>query len=237
MKQQLKSNEPIAINAASPHPVTVRTRHASRSSRFRLQSKHIIIAKEDEPGFVQIDTQHLPLMLDESTRRYLFLAIDSATRWAFVHIYGDNSAKSAVDFLRRLELASPMKISKIQTDNAEQSTCGFVGKDNKHSAKHAFDLACARMDVEHHRIAKHQWQKNGKVERFSRRISQLLELTRLESRTDLETMLLSYLDLYNHHIAQCAIGSKTPIQLIKEWHSKRPDLFVKRADARTELDK
>lgn len=236
MKQQLKSNEPIAINAASPHPVTVRTRHASRSSRFRLQSKHIIIAKEDEPGFVQIDTQHLPLMLDESTRRYLFLAIDSATRWAFVHIYGDNSAKSAVDFLRRLELASPMKISKIQTDNAEQSTCGFVGKDNKHSAKHA-SIWLAPAWTSNTTVSQNTNGKNGKVERFSRRISQLLELTRLESRTDLETMLLSYLDLYNHHIAQCAIGSKTPIQLIKEWHSKRPDLFVKRADARTELDK
>jgi hypothetical protein len=36
----------------------------------------------------------------------------------FLHTYGDMTDTSSVDFLRRLKLASPIKISKILTDNA-----------------------------------------------------------------------------------------------------------------------
>jgi len=66
------------------------------------------------------------------------------------------------------------------------------------------------------------------VERSNGRISGLLRQTRLDSRVDLEAILLNYLKLYNHHIPQRAIGAKTPIQALKEWQQKKPPLFVKR---------
>jgi transposase-like protein len=37
--------------------------------------------KDDVPGFVPVDVKYLPLMPDETERRYLFAAIDRATRW------------------------------------------------------------------------------------------------------------------------------------------------------------
>ena len=55
-----------------------------------------------EPGFIDIDIKYLPQMPDESARRYLFVAIDRATRWVFIPIYRDQSEASAKDFLRRL---------------------------------------------------------------------------------------------------------------------------------------
>jgi hypothetical protein len=73
--------------------------------------------KDYKPGFIHIDIKYLPQMPDETSRRYLFVAIDRATRWVFMHVYGDTTDKSSVDFLRRLKLASPIKISKILTDN------------------------------------------------------------------------------------------------------------------------
>jgi len=54
------------------------------------------------------------------------------------------------------------------------------------------------------------------VERFNGRINELLQQTRFDSRADLETTLLNYLKLYNHHIPQRAIDSKTPILALKE---------------------
>ncbi|WP_244556448.1 hypothetical protein [Janthinobacterium sp. TND4EL3] len=42
------------------------------------------------------------------------------------------------------------------------------------------------------------------VERFNGRNSELLQQTRLDSRVDLETTMLNYLKLYNHHIPQRA---------------------------------
>lgn len=39
--------------------------------------------KAYEPGYVHIDVKYLPQMADETSRRYLFVAIDRATRWVF----------------------------------------------------------------------------------------------------------------------------------------------------------
>lgn len=36
--------------------------------------------KDYEPGFIHIDIKYLPQMPDETTRRYLFVAIDRAAR-------------------------------------------------------------------------------------------------------------------------------------------------------------
>ena len=36
--------------------------------------------KAYEPGYIHIDVKYLPKMADESSRRYLFVAIDRATR-------------------------------------------------------------------------------------------------------------------------------------------------------------
>lgn len=37
--------------------------------------------KDYEPGFVQVDINHLPQMPDEEHKRYLYVGIDRATRW------------------------------------------------------------------------------------------------------------------------------------------------------------
>ena len=55
--------------------------------------------KDYEPGFVHIDIKYLPQMPDETQRRYLFVAIDRATRWVHLHIYPDQSEASSCDFM------------------------------------------------------------------------------------------------------------------------------------------
>jgi hypothetical protein len=53
---------------------------------------------------------------------------------------------------------------------------------------------------------------------------------------DLQTTLMNYLKLYNHHIPQRALDAKTPILALKECQQKRPELFVKRVYDQTGLD-
>jgi transposase len=69
--------------------------------------------KDYEPGYLHIDIKYLPKMPDETSRRYLFVAIDRATRWVFLHIYNDMTQESSVDFVQRLHNLAPMKIVKI----------------------------------------------------------------------------------------------------------------------------
>jgi transposase-like protein len=68
-----------------------------------------------------VDIKYLPQMPDESSRGYLFVAIDQATRWVFLRVYADQTQASAVDFLQRLHEAAPMRISHVLTDNGTPS--------------------------------------------------------------------------------------------------------------------
>ena len=61
--------------------------------------------------------KYLPQMADETSRRYLFVAIDRATRWVFVRIDKSKTAANARRFLRDLERACPLRIKTVLTDN------------------------------------------------------------------------------------------------------------------------
>jgi hypothetical protein len=76
------------------------------------------------PGYLHIDAKYLPQMADEDRRRYLFAAIDRATRWVFIRIYAAKTAANARRFLRDLDRAAPMKITRVLPTMARNSPTG-----------------------------------------------------------------------------------------------------------------
>ena len=65
------------------------------------------------------------------------------------------------------------------------------------------------------------------VERFNGRISDVLASTRFRSRDDLEVTLRRYAILYNQRIAQKALDHRTPVDALREWQTRQPELFVR----------
>ena len=63
--------------------------------------------------------KYLPQTADDSRRRYLFVAIDRATRWVFVQIHPNKTAATARRFLDSLQTATPIRITHILTDNGQ----------------------------------------------------------------------------------------------------------------------
>jgi hypothetical protein len=192
--------------------------------------------KDYEPGFIHIDIKYLPQMPDETKRRHLFMAIDRATRWVYLRIYKNQTDVSSTDFLRQLRKVVPMKIQKILTDNGSQFTDRFTAKDKRATSRHAFDVTCAEMGIEHRLSPLRHPQTNGMVERFNGRISDLVKQTRFASAAELESTLTLYLKTYNHHISQSALKHKTPIHALQKWRTEKPDLFVKRVYEQAGLD-
>ena len=178
--------------------------------------------KDYEPGYLHIDIKYLPQMPDESSRRYLFVAIDRATRWVFLRTYGDQTERSSVDFLRRVHKAIPFKIDKLLTDNGSQFTDRFTSKDKQPTGQHVFDKQCQELNIEHRLSPPRHPQTNGMVERFNGRISELVKQTRFASGAELEATLNNYLFTYNHHIPQRALGHLSPIDALKSWREKKP---------------
>jgi transposase InsO family protein/transposase-like protein len=194
--------------------------------------------KDYEPGFVHIDIKYLPQMPDETTRRYLFVAIDRATRWVFIELYADQTDGSSIDFLSKVHKACPVKIVKLLTDNGSQFTDRFTAKGRKKepSGTHVFDRLCKQLDIEHRLIPPRHPQTNGMVERFNGRISDIINQTRFSSAAELEATLRNYVKIYNHNIPQRSLKHQTPIPTLKEWQAKRPELFTKRVYNQTGLD-
>jgi transposase InsO family protein len=154
--------------------------------------------KDYEPGFVHVDIKYLPQMPDETARRYLFVAIDRATRWVFVDLYADQTDGSSVDFLKKVQLACPVNIVKLLTDNGSQFTDRFTagGKKKEPSGTHVFDRLCKQLGIEHRLIPPRHPQTNGMVERFNGRISDIVKQTRFGSAAELESTLRSYVKIY-----------------------------------------
>jgi len=192
--------------------------------------------KDYEPGFLHIDIKYLPQMPDETQRRYLFVAIDRATRWVYLRIYADQTEHSSVDFLRRVKQAAPMKIVKLLTDNGSQFTDRFTSQKKEASGQHVFDRECVALGIEHRLAPPRHPQTNGMVERFNGRIAELIGQTRFASAAELQTTLLRYLTLYNHHIPQRALNHQAPIQALKKWYADKPELFVKNVYKQSGLD-
>lgn len=194
--------------------------------------------KDYAPGFVHVDVKYLPQMPDENKRRYLFVAIDRASRWVHMEVMPDKTAKSAVRFLNNVAGKAPFKIVKLLSDNGKEFTDRLFRKNRQYkpSGKHVFDKACHQLNIEHRLIKPRCPQTNGMVERFNGRISEIIKGRRFDSRADLETLLLDYERAYNHHIPQRALDHQTPIRMLKQWQKKEPDLFTKRVYDHTGLD-
>lgn len=183
--------------------------------------------KDYEPGFVHVDIKYLPQMPDEVRRRYLFVAIDRATRWVYMEIRGDKTQRSACAFLKALHAKAPFRITRLLTDNDTAFTDRFSQPCKRPSGLHAFDKVCASFAIEHRLAPPRHPQTTGMVERFNGRISEVLATTRFRSRDDLETTLRRYAVIYNQHIPQKAIQHMTPIAALRDWQQRSPNLFVR----------
>ncbi len=211
---------------------------ATRSGLYRLLARHGLSRLPAEPrtqtphkpfkayapGFVHVDVKYLPQMADETSRRYLFVAIDRATRWVFIQIKAHKTAAAAKSFLAALHKACPIRITRVLADNGKEFTDRLFGRRAQGaSGTREFDQLCAALGMEHRLTKPRSPQTNGMVERFNVRIAEVLATHRFNSAQDLEATLLRYVWIYNHHLPQKALGHTTPIDAMKKWQS---ELFI-----------
>ena len=167
-------------------------------------------------------------MADETSRRYLFVAIDRATRWVFIGIYGNKTAANARRFLRDLERACPLRIRTILTDNGKEFTDRLFGlRKRAATGKHEFDTLCTELGIDHRLTPPQSPQTNGMVERFNGRIEDVLQSHHFRSGEDLNATMHRYVLLYNQQLPQSVLQSRTPLQAMKDWHKLKPELFKK----------
>jgi transposase InsO family protein len=131
------------------------------------------------------------------------VAIDDATRLAYVEVLPDEKASTAVAFLRRaiaFYQRHGVTVERVITDNGAP----YI------STVHA--IACRTLGVRHLRTRPYRPQTNGKAERFIRTMLAGWAYGAIYRSSDERTKALDgWLDHYNHHRPHSAIGREPPI--------------------------
>jgi transposase InsO family protein len=170
--------------------------------------------KDYDVGFVHVDVKHLPKLRTgdgESRKRYLYVAIDRASRFVHLAVKDDETAASAVAFLTEAVQAFPFQVTHVLTDGGSCFTAA------------GFEAACRKLGVEHRKTRPYTPKTNGMVERFNGRIqSEVLGIT-VASHGDLEILLGGFNQAYNAR-RQRVLKGRSPERVVHERLAAAPEL-------------
>jgi transposase InsO family protein len=142
---------------------------------------------------------------------YVHVAIDDATRLAYVEVLSDEKAITAVGFLCRAiahYAAHGIDVEQLITDN------GSAYRSTIHA------IACRALGVRHIRTRPYRPQTNGKAERFIRTLLGGWAYGAIyRSSTERNAALAGWLDWYNTRRPHGALSHKPPIARLNELNN------------------
>ena len=74
---------------------------------------------------MHVEIKYLPQILNEKSRKYLFVAIDCASRWVYFVIFAEKFASNAASFLKRLIDKAHFRIKIVFTNSGREFTDKF----------------------------------------------------------------------------------------------------------------
>jgi transposase InsO family protein len=170
--------------------------------------------RDYEVGFVHVDVKHLPKLQDRdqlTRKRYLYVAIDRASRYVHLAVKDDETTASAVAFLTEALGAFPFQVTHVLTDRGSCFTAD------------AFEAACEQHGVQHRKTKPYTPRTNGMVERFNGRVQREVLGITLYSHRDLETVLAGFNVAYNGR-RQRVLNGLSPEMLLRQRLDADPAL-------------
>jgi transposase InsO family protein len=138
---------------------------------------------------------------------YVHVAVDDASRLAYVEVLGDEDGATVTTFLWRA-LAwfrrHGIRVARVMTDNAF-AYCG-----------HAFTALCARQRLRHLRTRPYTPRTNGKAERFIQTLLREWAYRRPYATSAVRTRALaSWLHYYNRHRRHSSLQGEPPVSRLR----------------------
>jgi transposase InsO family protein len=142
---------------------------------------------------------------------FVHIAIDDATRLAYVEVLADEKAATAVGFLRRAVAhfhSYGITVERLITDNGSPYR----------STVHA--IACRVLGIRHLRTRPYRPQTNGKAERFIRTLLGGWAYGAIyRDSTERTAALAGWIDFYNRRRPHGALSHKPPIARLNELNN------------------
>ena len=132
------------------------------------KKKHTKVVQVVAPGaHTQIDVKHLPHLLPEKKKCYVYNFVDHASRWSFKKAYDSYGPGETKDFMQWVVQTAPFVITRAQSDNGVEFTFKYISHldDPK---EHALDTFCNAKGIRHVLIPPGEKELQGLVERSHR---------------------------------------------------------------------
>lgn len=161
-------------------------------------------------------------------KRYLYVATDRTSKFAFVRVVRKTGRTSASACLVELIEAVPYKIHTVLTDNGIQFTFPprYADGSTARYMTHMFDMRCRENGIEHRLTkVKHPWT-NGQVERMNRTIKEAtVKRFHYDNYSQFEAHLQDFINACNFGRRLKTLRGLTPYEYIcKIWISE-PESF------------
>jgi hypothetical protein len=136
--------------------------------KYKSKKKHTRIVQVEIPGaHTQVDVKHLPRLLANLKKCYVYNFVDHASKWAFKRAYDSYGPGESKDFMRQVVQAAPFKITRSQFDNGVEFTNKYLSHRDD-PRPHALELYCASQGIRHVLIPPGEKELQGLVERSHR---------------------------------------------------------------------
>jgi len=186
------------------HKKNIRKHRNYRIARIKAAYE---LKEKDLGSLVQTDTKHLYIL---GKRFYLFVAIDSKSRYGFIWCYKNASSINAADFLLKVIDYFPFPIQAVNTDNGSEYLLNF-------------HKTCEKLNIPHYFTYPHTPKMNGRAERliqtveyefFNYQYDLFPEIDEINKRCVL------FNDKYNNKRYHRAISYRTPSEFVMLYLSK-----------------
>ncbi len=189
----------------------------TRKYRVKKTTYKYLRARRQPGELVEIDVKHVPGAI-AGKHYFQYTAIDTASRWRYLRIFGEESTHHTVLFLADVMTRFPYPITGVKTDNHSTFTNYYTGT-NKRSdltvkTLRALDRFCAEHGLIHYLIDPGKPAQNGTVERSHREDQEkFYERYSFSSESELKRKIRVWNDYYND-LEHCGLNGKTPNEML-----------------------
>jgi transposase InsO family protein len=191
-----------------------------RKYRVRKIAYKYIRAVRRPGELIEIDVKYVPGKV--AGRRYFqYTAIDTASRWRHLKVYGEQTTANSIRFLLEVMERFPHPIQAIKTDNGAIFTNYYLGTNKRSDVTvktlHALDQFCAKENILHYLIDPGKPAQNGTVERSHRE-----DQEKFYDRNDFRSILhlqrkLKEWNTYYNNLEHCGLGGESPNEFLANY--------------------
>jgi transposase len=184
-------------------------------------NRHTRIVQVDHPGqHTQMDVKHLPHLLTNGTKCYVYNFVDHASKWAFKRAYDSYGPSETRDFMSRVLQAAPFVITRAQTDNGVEFTNRYISHLDDPKL-HALDELCALKQIRHALIPVGEKELQGLVERSHRQDDdELFHRITPRDLAEFNQLLAEHCQWRNAKRRRKAIGWRTSDEFIADYRAR-----------------